>query len=661
MVLKRIAVVVAVGLPVVTALPSHYHSCTYNFTGGARLPYKFCNASLPLEERLDDLVQQMTYVEKAQALTTDGVSVPRLGLPLLRSKEDTHGVGSGCGRPLTSNSTGCPTSFPAGIGLGATFNKALWGEVGGVIGLQARALDNQAFTNDGAVPGVPEGPSGLYFLDPNINLARDVRWGRLQEVPGECPYLNSEYAVNLISKTQQGEHDKRFHMAASTAKHWTAYDIEGYIPRVDEGHTSGGYCVNGTNEGCERWNFHMTPPADLFVDYYLSPFKAAVQRIPDGGVQALMCSYNGVYDKPTCANDIMNNKVLRKQWGWDGFIVSDCTALELMQNVKWDNCKHPYPSEGGTCVPQPFPGGHNYTHTVGDTVHAGLVEGGVDMNCGPLYKTNLLNTMNAGYVTHKDVDRAVKRVYKAMFRLGMLDPMEDQYYVNKVGMEVVDSAASRATSLKAARESIVLVKNEGEILPLRKGQRVAFIGPHANSTQEFLSNYHGTNKLVDSNSPLMAARDQGWDVSYAEGVRICDYPYGKNPGFPNMPCNRAGNLSGVAEAVRVAGKAEVAVLFLGSDQTTEAENFDRSTIGLAGNGSQAELLRQVLAVQPAVIVVLVHGGPIFWDHTGVRGIVDAFYPGELGGPAIVDVLSGAYNPGGKMPVTTYSDTLLQRD
>jgi hypothetical protein len=161
------------------SLPAHYNACTADLKGGARLPFPFCNASLLMEQRLDDLISRMTYQEKTAALDTKNPPIPRLGVPSLRSGESTHGVSSGCGA-ASANSTGCPTSFPGGPGMGASFDRDLWAAIGGVIGREARGLNNQ-------------GKSGLYFLDPNINLCRDPRWGRCQEVPSECPFLTGEY------------------------------------------------------------------------------------------------------------------------------------------------------------------------------------------------------------------------------------------------------------------------------------------------------------------------------------------------------------------------------------------------------------------------------------------------------------------------------------
>jgi beta-glucosidase-like glycosyl hydrolase len=168
-----------------------------------------------------------------------------------------------------------------------------------------------------------------------------------------------------------------------------------------------------------------------------------------------------------------------------------------MQDVKWDGCEHPWPSEGGSCTPAPFSGGSNYTRTVDETVHAALVQGGIDHNCGALYRTNLYSSLQRGAVSEKDVDTAATRLYRTHFRLGFFDPPDEQP-LNFVPPSAVDSATSRAVALRAAREGLVLLRNEAvgaaSLLPLPaggKGLKLAFVGPHANASQDLLSNYHG--------------------------------------------------------------------------------------------------------------------------------------------------------------------------
>ena len=406
-----------------------------------------------------------------------------------------------------------------------------------------------------------------------------------------------------------------------------------------------------TPSGCQRWNFDALINDRDLNGYYAAPFAAAISA----GARSVMCSYNAVRGAPACGSPLLNS-MLRETLAWDGHVVSDCTAIELMGDAKYDNCKAPFPPT--SCVPDSFPG-HNFTHGPTETANVALAAG-IDVNCGPFFRMWLAGLVQNGSIATAAVDLAVTRVYRTAVKLGLLDPSSETPYA-KLGAEVVDSAAHRALALTAARESIVLLTNPGGELPLPNGgagMRIAFIGPHANSTQDFLANYHGDNKLVDSHSPLSVALARGLNVTYNRGCNICDVVPG---GFPNMPCTKAKDTSGIAPAAAAAAAADVAVLFLGSDQTTEAENFDRDAITLAG--VQEQLLQAVLAAQPNTIVVFVSGGIVSSPAAiaGARAVLQAHYGGELGGDAIVDALTGAFSPAGKLSLTMYYSNVTARD
>jgi beta-glucosidase-like glycosyl hydrolase len=378
-------------------------------------------------------------------------------------------------------------------------------------------------------------------------------------------------------------------------KHFQVYDYEGYQPNHNSsGIPSDAVCDNG-GANCGRSTFDASPPARDFGGYYLSAFRAVAQRAAPA---AIMCAYNALYGAPACASPV-NNDVARAEWGWDGFVISDCGAVEGIK------------------------ASHNYTQSDAATIAMALNQGGVDVNCGggspPYYTRHVCAAVAAGAIAAADVDRAARRYFTVVLRLGMLDPMEGQPLVTALGAADVDSAATRALAKAAAAESLVLLKNDGGFLPLDgglsgggssdggggnrgnrgkgnrgkgnrgKGRRrlaaastkFAFLGPLANATQDLLSapQYHGRNTLVDSHSPLLVARRRGWDVEYQRGVNICDWV---PPGYPNQPCSRgpggAGgaadptkplpppDTSGIAAAVAAAAAADVAVLFLGSDQ-----------------------------------------------------------------------------------------------
>lgn len=214
-----------------------------------------------------------------------------------------------------------------------------------------------------------------------------------------------------------------------------------------------------------------------------------------------------------------------------GFIVSDCSAIELFEE------RYVFPPGANFSY-----GGHNYTRNTSDTIRAALVQGGTDADCpvssNNFYSLYINDALKAGAIAKADVDRAARRVFRTMFNLGMFDPMEDQSLLS-YGADQIDNAQSREVALRAATESIVLLKNLEAALPLahaRGGkQKFAFIGPHANSTQKLMSapGYHGSNTLVDAHSPLQVAQRRGWAVTYAHGCEICDnmdgQPYGNNP------------------------------------------------------------------------------------------------------------------------------------
>lgn len=391
----------------------------------------------------------------------------------------------------------------------------------------------------------------------------------------------------------------------------------------------------------------------------MAGFKTVAQR---GQPAAIMCAYNAIYGVPACASTA-NNDIARDSWGWDGFVISDCGAVMMIQ------------------------GSHQYTDNFNATIKTALNQGGVDVDCSaetpPFYTRNMCTAVAGGFVAQSDVDRAARRYWRTLMRLGYFDPMEEQPLVTAVGAEQVDSAANRALAQKTAAESLVLLKNSGGggFLPmdgddgrhLASKTKFAFIGPLANATQDLLSapQYHGQNTLVNSHSPLQVATRRGWNVAHAKGCNICDWV---PAGYPNMPCSvgpkgdnpkplPAPDTSGIAAAVAAAKAADVAVLFLGSDQTTEAENFDRVELTLVG--AQEQLLAAVSAVQPNVVVVLIHGGPIAVESaaasTQVKAIVDAFQPGELGADAIMDLLDGTTSPSGLMPYTTYLANYTSRD
>ncbi|XP_065184882.1 uncharacterized protein LOC135815502 [Sycon ciliatum] len=559
----------------------------YHTTGCGSLPYSgyaYCNHSLSAGERIKSLLGFINVGEKAQLLSAQGHTnggIGRLAVPAYTYGECLHGVRSSCGQ-AAPGSTGCATSFPNPLGLAATFNRTLWSMVGDVISTEGRALYSQ-------------NRIGLSMWAPNINLFRDPRWGRGQETPGEDPFLTSEYIAHYASHLQG---DEQYLKLVSTCKHFSAYDLENY--------------ATGS-----RKSFNAIVSDQDLVEYYWVPFKACVQK---AHVKSIMCSYNSVNGIPSCANSMFQNTIAREHWGFDGFFVSDCTAIEAIYNR------------------------HNYTNSTEAAIKVAM-EAGTDVNCGSVYSESLAAAVNHGAVTEDLLDQSAERLLNVGIELGLLDPPELQPYTNLSYVDV-DTEYSRQVSLEAARQQIVLLQNDGNMLPLSKVNNVAVIGPLANVSTALLGNYYGANEVVKSHTVLMAMqRVLGKSqISYAQGLSSVS----------------STNTSGFEEAGATASSCEMSVVVIGLDSSQEDEAHDRTNISLPG--AQVELVKWVFASNPKAIVVLINGGPLAIQPVLdlVPSVVEAFYPGQMGADAIAEVIFGDTVPSGRLPFTVYPDGYVQR-
>ncbi|CAB9520543.1 xylosidase/alpha-L-arabinofuranosidase 1 [Seminavis robusta] len=582
--------------PPLPPAPNTCHEYPYN-------KYPYCDGTLPIPERVDDLLSRMTIDEKINISTSDDHGIPRLGVGKISYSEGLHGVFCGCIPPSDDVSTGCATGFPNPTAMGSSFDRDLWRHVGFTIGQEGRAIHNanQAGTLDA-------GWVGVFFWSPDINLFRDPRWGRGQETPGEDPTVTSNYAAQYamglqgIGKDPVDGSDYKispYTQIGATCKHFAAYDLENWN-HVDRNH------------------FDAKVSDRDMVEYYLPVFKACVQ---EAKVSSIMCSYNAVNGVPMCANDGFLNGLLRETWGFGGFVVSDCGAIDNIINT------------------------HNYTKTPEDTVRAAL-KGGTDINCGDYYPKHLAEALKAGTVTESDLDLALSRMLKQFFLAGEMDG-PDQVIFQTYNNSHVDTPKSRALSLRAAEEGIVLLKNEGSLLPLsqdhQKG-KILFVGPHANATSSMLSNYFGTSKIVLTNSPLDAAKRAGMDVTYVAG-------HSYDP--------ENDSKQWIPEAVKAAKDADVVIAFLGlcaDNCPSRIENEGTDRTDLTFPGAQLDLLQAVAAANPnTVLVLLNNGGPIdiSWPKENIPTILEAWYPGQYGGDAIAHTLIGKNNPSGKLPMTIY--------
>jgi beta-glucosidase len=547
-------------------------------------------AAQGLGRRVDDLVSRMTLEEKVSQMQDVAPAIERLGIPQYNWwNEALHGVAR----------SGLATSFPQAIGLAATWDDSLIFRMAGVISDEARAKYHEYVR-----AGSRQRYQGLTFWSPNINLFRDPRWGRGQETYGEDPFLTGRLAVQFI-KGMQGD-DPNYLKTVATVKHFAVH--------------------SGPEPG--RHTFDAVVSERDLRESYLPHFAAGIR---EGGAYSLMCAYNRVDGKAACGSDMLLEDILRGEWGFKGYVVSDCGAIDDIY------ARHKVVATGAQAA-------------------ALAVKTGTDLECGRVY-ANLVDAVKQGLITEREIDTAVKRLFLARFRLGMFDP-PDSVRWTRIPFAVLDQPAHRELARQVARESIVLLKNDGGMLPLRKDLHVlAVIGPNADQSRMLLGNYNGL--PADPVTPLRGIREavgKGTQVLYARGADLADgFP---GPDVPSLPGD-----SLLAEAVRVAAQADAVVLCLGltpqlegEEMKVEIEGFrggDRTRIDLPA--SQERLLERIAALGKPTVLVLLNGSALAvnWAEQHVPAIVEAWYGGQAAGSALADVLFGDYNPAGRLPVTFY--------
>jgi beta-glucosidase len=539
--------------------------------GRARIDRRYRDARLPPEERARLLVAQMTLREKIAQMLHGAPPIPRLDVPAYNWwSEGLHGVAR----------AGNATVFPQAIGLAATFNAPLVGRIAEVIADEARAKHHQAARQDSRGIYV-----GLTYWSPNINIFRDPRWGRGQETYGECPYLTARMGVAYV-KGLQGD-DPRYVKVVATPKH---------------------YAVHSGPEALRHRFDAVVSPRDL-RETYLPAFQACVQ---EGGAWSVMGAYNRTNGEPCCGSETLLRKILREEWGFPGYVVSDCWAIK-------DFHEH-----------------HKVTATPEESV-AMAVRTGCDLNCGDIYP-RLLGAVEQGLISEAEITRSVERLFEARFRLGMFDDPKKVRWA-RIKPEVVHAPEHRELALRAARESIVLLKNEGGLLPLRKDLKsILVIGPNAPSLDVLAGNYNGwSSHLTTLLEGVVGAVSPGTKVDYNSGKK---------------PVEVEWFLRGVDAVIACLGfTPEMEGEEPGDIGVMDAEGGDRKAIGLPGR--QLELLKALQASGKPVVLVLTGGSPIElnWAKENIPAILMAWYPGEAGGQAVADVLFGNHNPAGRLPVT----------
>ncbi|XP_055802869.1 probable beta-D-xylosidase 6 [Solanum dulcamara] len=571
--------------------------------------YTFCNKKLPISTRVHSLISLLTIDEKILHLSDNTTSIPRLGLPAYEWwSESLHGIGTnGPGINFNGPIKGS-TSFPQVILTAAAFNRTLWHSIASAIAVEARAMYNT-------------GQSGLTFWAPNINVFRDPRWGRGQETPGEDPMLVSAYAIEYVTGFQElnSKADKESRnghgfgntrrvlkeddddgdrlMLSACCKHFTAYDLEKW-------------------GNVTRYNFNAVVTKQDMEDTFQAPFRSCIQQ---GKASCLMCSYNSVNGVPACADKELLDKV-RTDWGFDGYITSDCDSVATIYEYQ------------------------NFTKTPEEAVAVAL-KAGTNINCGTYMLRHVKSAFQQGNVLEEDLDRALQYLFSVQFRLGLFDGNPAKGQFAKFGPKDVCTSNNLNLALDAARQGIVLLKNDQKFLPLDKRSisTLAIIGPMAN-----VSSPGGTYTGVPCK--LKSIRE-GFHSHINRTLHAA--------GCLDVGCN---STAGFPDAISIAKEADYVIIVAGLDLSQETEDRDRYSLLLPGY--QTNLVTTLAAVsKKPIILVLTGGGPVDVSFAEkdprIASILWVAYPGETGGKALSEIVFGYQNPGGKLPITWYLESFTK--
>ena len=604
-----------------------YHKGWIDFNKNGKMDL-YENPKAPLEDRVQDLLSQMTLEEKTCQMATlyGSGRVLKDALPQNNWKtevwkdgignidEEHNGLGAfkseysfpyakhvnakhtiqrwfvektRLGIPVDFTNEGIrglchdrATYFPAQCGQGATWNKKLIARIGEVEAKEAVAL---GYTN---------------IYSPILDIAQDPRWGRCVETYGEDPYLVGELGKQMITSLQ------KYNLVA-TPKHFAVYSIP-----------------IGGRDGKTRTDPHVAPREMRTL--YIEPFRMAFQ---EAGALGVMSSYNDYDGEPITGSYHFLTEILRQEWGFKGYVVSDSEAVEFISNK----------------------------HKVADTYEDGIAQA---VNAGLNIRTHftppadfilpLRKAVDNGKISQETLDKRVAEILRIKFWLGLFD---NPYRGNgKQAEQIVHSKEHQAVSLEAARQSLVLLKNETHLLPLSKSIRsIAVIGPNADEQTQLICRYGPANAPIKTVYQGIKELLPHAEVIYKKGCDIIDphFPESEILDFPKT----AEEVQLMEEAIRAAKQAEVVVMVLGGNELTVREDRSRTSLNLPGR--QEELLKAVCATGKPIILVMLDGraSSINYAAAHIPAILHAWFPGEFCGQAVAEALFGDYNPGGRLAVT----------
>lgn len=481
---------------------------------------------------------------------------------------------------------GLATVFPQAIGMAATFNDSLVQEVATAISTEARAKYNLSTAAGRHIQYM-----GLTFWSPNVNIFRDPRWGRGQETYGEDPYLTGAMGTAFV-KGLQGN-DPLHLKTAAAAKHFAVH--------------------SGPEAG--RHAFNAKADEKDMRETYLYAFK----KLVDAGVESVMCAYNRLNDEPCCTSNTLLQKILRNEWQFKGHVVTDCGAIDDIVNF------------------------HKLTDSKPQAA-ADAVKAGVNLDCSNLLQNNLADALKQGLLTVKDIDTALAGLFRTQMRLGFFDNPAQNVY-GKLGAESVHTEQHIQLARKAAQQSMVLLKNDKNLLPLdmKKYGSIMVLGPNAGAMDPMVANYHGmSGNIVTVAEGITQAAGPAVAVQYDQGSDFTD-------------TTRFGG-------IWAAGESDIAIAVIGLTPVYEGEEGDAFLAANGGDKLSLELpaahialLKELRKKNKPVVVVVTAGSNVNIKaiEPYADAIILAWYPGEQGGHAVADVLFGTVSPAGRLPLTFY--------
>lgn len=541
-------------------------------------------------QRATALVAEMTLEEKVSQTLYQAPEIERLGIPAYNWwNEALHGVAR----------AGVATLFPQSIGVAAAFDEDLVKKMADVISTEARAKYNvQKKCGDRDIY------KGLTFWAPNVNIFRDPRWGRGQETFGEDPFLTSRLGVRFV-QGMQGE-DASYLKTAACAKHFAVH----------------------SGPEAMRHSFNAVVSKQDLYETYLPAFKACVQ---EGKVEAVMGAYNRTNGEPCCGSKTLLQNILRREWGFEGHVVSDCWAVK------------------------DFHENHHVTEKPVESASMAM-NSGCDLNCGCTYPF-LCQGVREGRVPEERLDEAVINLLTTRMKLGMFEE-EGTVPYDALSYEAVNTRENNELNLEIARKSLVLLKNENNILPLdpSKLKAIGVIGPNADNRRALVGNYEGTaSRYITILEGIEDYVGNDVRVYYSEGCHL----YHDRTSVLAQANDRMAEVKAICEV------SDVLVLCLGLDSGIEGEEGDAGNEFASGDkmdlnypGLQPEILRTAYESGKPVILVSVCGSAmaLSWEDSHIPAIIQAWYPGSQGGRAVAELLFGSYSPEGKLPVTFYKTT-----